>query len=189
MTPHAYADAHRQSRDEVHRIVADLAAAAFNWKPSPREWSVGECVAHLSAVGAACLPALEAATEPGARRRERSGDDEPSYGRMAAHLRRALQPGTSPLTTDRSLDPSRGGTASDLDPSATLAVFDQTVERFVAVCAAAEGLDLVRIKVANPFTAPLRLPLGAVLEVTGLHARRHAAQAARVARSAVQAAR
>ena len=61
-----------------------------------------------------------------------------------------------------------------------MASFDAYTERFIAVCEAADGLDLARIKVRSPFLKLLRLPLGAFLDAMGLHAIRHVQQAERV---------
>ena len=173
---HAYADAHRRSRAEVHAVADGLSGEAFNWKPDPTSWSVAECVAHLNVVAAAYLPPLDAAAADGARR----GEGPFEYGFLARKVRGGMVPGGPALKTGRALDPSDGGARSSLDRDATLAAFDGHVARFVAVCERSAGLDLARIKVRYPFMRLLRLPLGAFLDITGLHALRHARQARRV---------
>ena len=172
----AYADAHRQSQTRAHRLADSLAPDSFNWTPGPDSWSVAECLAHLNVVAKAYLPRLEAAVADGAPRA--AGPFE--YGFMARKMRGAVVPGGPALRTGAALDPSDGGARSELDKAETLAAFDDHVGRYVAVCEQAEGLDLVRIKVRYPFMRLLRLPLGAFLDITGLHALRHIGQAERV---------
>lgn len=172
----AYADAHRQSRAGAHAVAGGLSDDQFNWKPGPASWSVAECLAHLNVVAEAYLPRLESAVADGARR----GAGPFEYGFVARKVREGAQPGGPALKTGRALDPSTGGARSALDKAATLAAFDGHVARYVDVCERSAGLDLARIKVRYPFMRLLRLPLGAFLDVTGLHALRHVRQAERV---------
>jgi hypothetical protein len=171
-----YADAYRQSQSKVHDVTDDLSDDLFNWKPDEESWSVGECVAHLNIVAEAYLPKLEAAVRSGGPR----NDGPFTYGFVARKMIEGMRPGASSLSTSRSLNPSEGGTRSNIDKDQALRVFDNYTERYVAVCNTAEGLDLAKIKIRYPFFWLLRLPLGATLEITGLHARRHARQALQV---------
>ena len=174
-----YADVHRRSQTRLHALADALADDAFNRKPAPDAWSVGECVEHLNRVADGYLAVIEPAVAAGARRAE--GPFE--YGFLARKLSGAVRPGGPALTTSAPLDPSAGGARSSIDKAAALAAFDGGVERYVAACERAEGLDLRRIKVRYPFGPLLRLPLGAALQFTGLHALRHVAQAERAAAS------
>lgn len=171
-----YADAHRQSQTEAHRVAANLSDEAFNWKTDEASWSVGECLVHLNVVAEAYLPKLEAAVGAGARRAEGPF----TYGFMTRKMIDGVRPGGPALSTSRSLNPSKGGARSEIDRADALTSFDGYVRQYVAVCEAAEGLDLARIKVRYPFFWLLRLPLGAFLEITEQHALRHVQQAERV---------
>ena len=173
----AYADVHRQSQAEAHRVAGALTDEQFNWSPESGGWSVGECLAHLNVVADAYLPLLESATADGAPRAE--GPFE--YGFLARKVAGAVQPDGPALRTGAALDPSRRDRRAPLDRDRTLAAFDGHAGRYVAACERADGLDLARIKVRYPFMRLLRLPLGAVLGLTGQHALRHLAQARRVA--------
>ena len=174
-----YADAHRLSRTRAHALADGLSDDAFRWRPAPGAWSVAGCLAHLNVVADAYLPVLEAAVADGAPR----GAGPFEYGFFARTVRGGVVPGGPALKTGRKLDPSRGGPPA-ASRAETLAAFDDRVARYVAVCERADGLDLARIKVRYPFMRLLRLPLGAFLDVTGLHALRHVAQAERVASQA-----
>ena len=103
----SYAALHRQSEADARRLAETLPESALTRRPSPGAWSAVECLAHLNAVAAACLPPLEAAVRDGAKR----GRGPYTYGRMAGALRRALAPGSPPQRTNPSLDPSRDGSS------------------------------------------------------------------------------
>ena len=181
----AYADLHRRAQDRVHAVADGLDAPAFNASPGGGAWSVGACAEHLSRTAEGWLaevdPAVERALERGGPRQ--SGPFE--YGFVVRRARGAMGPGGPALRTPRPLDPAAGGAA--LDPAATLARFDALAGRLVAACERADGLDLARVRVPYPFRGALgrlvRLPLGAALEFSGLHALRHAEQAEHVAAS------
>ena len=176
-----YADLHRQAGDRVHAVADGLSDAAFGWSPGGNAWSVGACVEHLNRTAAGWLAEFEPAVADGVRR----GEGPFEYGFLARKMRGAVEPGGQALTTGRALDPSAEPDRPPLDRASTLATFDALLDRTVDVCRRADGLDLARIKVRYPFGGTfgrlLRLPLGAALEFSGLHALRHAGQAERAA--------
>ena len=153
-----------------------LDAAQFNWKPDPASWSVAECLVHLNVVAEAFLRRLETAVAGSDRR----GEGPFEYGFLARKLLGAVEVDGPALKTSAALDPSSGSAHSAFDKAGTLAAFDGYAARYVAVCERADGLDLARVKVRHPFAWPLRLPLGAFLDLAGLHALRHVHQATRV---------
>jgi hypothetical protein len=172
----SYRDAYRRSQTEIRRLTNSLTDEQFNWKPDEESWSIGECIVHLNIVAEAYLPKLEAAVS-----KSGSQADGPfTYGFVARKMIDGMRPDGPALSTSRSLDPSKGGSSSEVDKAQALDAFDGYTERYVAVCESAEGLDLAKNKIRYPFFWLLRLPLGATLEITGLHALRHARQAADV---------
>ena len=170
---------HRASRAALHDLADPLLDGQFNAKPDPDAWSVAECVVHLNLVAEGYLPLLEKAVADGAPR----GAGPFRYGFVARKLMSVYAPdGPDVRTKTRArLDPSTGADRSHLDKARTLAAFDGYVDRYVAVCERADGLDLARIKVRYPFMRLLRLPLGAFLAITAGHALRHVEQARRAA--------
>lgn len=173
-----YADVFRQSQERAHRLADPLSDDAFNWKPSAKAWSVGECLAHLNAMAERYVPVLaEAAAQEGPR-----GTGPFRYGWASRLFIRTMRPGGWSMPTAPNMAPPETTAAhSQIDKARALADFDGFADRFVAICAQAEGLDLTRIKVRSPFLPILRLPLGAWLDALGQHALRHAGQAERVA--------
>jgi hypothetical protein len=174
----SYADAFRQSQSEVLRLTHSLTDDQFNWKPDDTAWSIGECIAHLNLVAEAYLPRLEAA----ASRNKPTAEGSFTYGFIARKMIDAMEPSGPAIPTSRSLDPSKGGSRSELDKTRTLEAFSEYTERYISVCKEAEGLDLAKIKVRYPFFRLLRLPLGAFLQITGSHALRHVRQATNVSK-------
>ncbi|MGI9552365.1 MAG: DinB family protein [Aurantibacter sp.] len=48
---------------QFHDSFGDLAPSQFNWKPQAKQWSVGECVAHLIATNNCYFPLINRITE------------------------------------------------------------------------------------------------------------------------------
>ena len=45
-----------QALARLHALAAELPEPAWTWRPAPKRWSVGECIAHLNLTSAAYLP-------------------------------------------------------------------------------------------------------------------------------------
>ncbi len=170
----------RAGRDRIHALADGLSEAQLNWKPSHREWSIAECVAHLNILAAQYLPALQRAVEaappcPDRPRRVR-------LGLLGGLFVRAVRPGSRPVRTAPSMrPPASGALASRLNAEALLATFDTDTDAYLALCAAAtDHVDAGRVRVASPFLRALRLPLAAFLDGLGQHVLRHAGQMERV---------
>ncbi|OZC02497.1 DinB family protein [Rubricoccus marinus] len=177
----SYASAYRQSQTDAHRIADGLTDEQFNWKPSPKSWSVGECIVHLNTIAKGYLPAFEDAASREAPRA--SGPF--TYGFVARKFTDAVRPGSRAIPTGGPMKPpATTGTQSAIDKARAMASFDGYTDRLVAVCEAADGLDLAAIKVRSPFLKLMKLPLGAFLDAMGLHAIRHVMQAERVTQEA-----
>lgn len=178
-------DLYRQSQERLHRLLDGLPAGppddAFNRKPGPRSWSVGECVVHLNRMSKGYLPVLEeAAALDGPR-----GKGPFGYGWVATKFIDAQRPGSRSIRTVKAMrPPPTDGRRSAINRARALARFDADTDRYVAAVERADGLDIGRVMVRSPFLPILRLPLGAFFEALGHHALRHVAQAERVARTA-----
>lgn len=178
-----YAAAYRQAQQEAHRVADPLSETQFNWKPSAKAWSVGECMAHLNTVAAGYVPALEEAVV---------ADDAPRgtppfrYGWISRLFIRSVRPGGRAIPTATSMKPPEPSKAdrSQIEKGRAMDGLDAWTDRYVAVIERAEGLDLARIKVRSPFMRLMRLPVGAFLDALGQHALRHVRQAERVTQHA-----
>ncbi|MEM1115816.1 MAG: DinB family protein [Bacteroidota bacterium] len=170
-----------EARDRLGVLTDGMSDETFNAKPSAKGWSVGECVVHLNTIGKGYLPVLEGAITPAAPR----GEGPFRYGWVTRRFIEAVRPGSRPMSTAGSMKPPPAtGLRSDIDRERALSRFDADVERFIALCTEADGVDVGRIKVSSPFLPILRLPVGGFLEALGLHAVRHVGQAERAAQAA-----
>src|SRR5262249_18063487 len=64
----AYQRQGREIREQASELTAGLTEAQFNWKPSPNQWSIEECMAHLVMVGQVEVREIEAAVQEGLAR-------------------------------------------------------------------------------------------------------------------------
>lgn len=168
-----YAD----SCDRLHALADPLSDEAFNWKPSPRSWSVAECIVHLNTIGKGYAPPLREAVQASP-----PGPGPVRYGFVSRRFIEAVRPGSRAIPTVGAMKPpATEGTRSAIDKARALAGLDRATAYLVAAVDAAAGKDLAAVKMASPFLKVLRLPVGAFLEAMSLHALRHTAQAERVA--------
>lgn len=175
-TPATYADAFHRASDEAAALVAPLTPEAFNWKPSPEEWSVAECLAHLNKGNTPYLPALERALSDGGPR----GEPPFHYGPLARWF--IAGTGPQPKRKAKAIRAMRPAPRTDYESGRVLAEFRALNDGFLAVLSRAERerLDLGRIKMSSPFIKLIRLPAGAFLETLAGHEQRHLDQARRV---------
>ena len=166
-----------EARDRLHALAGPLSDEAFNWKPSPKRWSIGECIVHLNIIGKAYAPAMREAAEASP-----PGAGPFRYGFVSRRFIAAVRPGSRPIPTGGPMKPpATTGSRSEIDKARALAGLDRATDALVAAADAADGKDLTAVKVPSPFLRLMRLPVGAFLEAMGLHALRHTVQAERVA--------
>lgn len=159
---------------EARRVAGELSSARLAWRPPEGGWGVGDCLEHLASAGVEYLAQLRPAVErarAGAARTPVYGAWRPSLGgraliwtvnaRMKVPAPRLLRPPPQPRPE-------------------VLAAFLDTQAGLRELAAAADGLDLSRVRLASPVTRLLRLNFGDALQVLQDHARRHLAQARRV---------
>jgi hypothetical protein len=175
--------------DELDRLERELGSltesideARFNWRPDGgRAWSIGQCVEHLIRTNVAYVEALARAVERAGRRSGQAPgqvglplDPGPFGGRFV----RAMDE----KSTRRFRAPSRIVPGSDCPRDSTLADFGRAQADVRELVRSTVGLDVNRIRFANPFL--VRLPLlnvAAGILVIPAHERRHLRQARKVA--------
>ncbi len=164
-----------QIQQQAGGLTAELNEARFNWRPSPAEWSIEECLAHLTMVGQWEIRAIEEAIDRG-KQRGLTGQGPFEYGaidRFVVH--QSEPPVRSPLPTPRHFVPLHGQPVTAVMPT-----FYHVQSQLVLQLARAEGLDLRRVKVATPISRFLKMSLGAMFAQIAAHERRHLEQARRV---------
>src|ERR1035438_2597727 len=52
-------------QEDAQELTAPLNDAQFNWRPSPKQWSISECLAHLNLAAGLDLPVIAAEIDRG----------------------------------------------------------------------------------------------------------------------------
>ena len=160
---------------EARGLTQGLSEAQFNWRPAPDEWSIEECLSHLTMVGQWELRVIEEAVDR-ARDSGLTGDGPFYYGPIERFIVDMTRPPVrTKLPASKRFVPLHGQPVTAILPT-----FLHVQNMFQLQMQRAEGLDLARVKVATPLSRFLRLSLGATFEQAAAHERRHLNQARRV---------
>ena len=170
---------YRQQFEEIQQqareITEGLDEARFNWRPSPQDWSIEECLAHLTMVGQWEVLAIEQAIDRG-KERGLTGQGPFEYGAIDRFIVHQSEPPVrTPLPAPKRFVPLHGQPVTAVMPT-----FYHVQSQFLIQLARAEGLHLRRVKVSTPLASFVKLSLGATFAQIAAHERRHLAQALRV---------
>lgn len=165
-----------ENRVTARDICEPLTREAFNWRPADGRWSVAECLGHLNIsatlFGEAALRAAQTARSSG-----RVATRPFRHGALSRLILWSLDPDNRRrLKAPRRLVPP----PTDYDVQVVLEEFVASQRRWEACLEAANGLDLVGVKVPSPAMPLLRFSLGATFAIQVTHERRHLHQARRV---------
>lgn len=167
---------HEAATEGWRALVRAMSDEQANWRPGPERWSVAQCLDHVCIVTGAVMPGLEAIVED-ARARGLTAPGPFRYGWIGRWFLAAQPSDAGRRTrTPGTYRPS----ASSIDLAAVTARFESVQARFGRVVAAADGLDLARLRVPSPALALLRFPVGIWFRALPQHTLRHLAQAWRV---------
>ena len=172
-------DQYRQQFEHIKaqakELTAGLDEARFNWRPAPNQWSIEECLAHLTTVGQWEIRALETAIGRALERGLR-GSGPFRYGALDRWIVRLTEPPVRrKVQAPRSFVPVHGQPLTAILPT-----FLHLQSQFLQQVDRAEGLDLARVKVATPISRLFKMSLGMMLAQAAAHERRHLEQARRV---------
>jgi DinB family protein len=154
-------------------IVKGLTREQLNWKRSPAEWSVGQCLEHLAIGNEVYLRPMSDAL----RGRSRAVVSEIRPGWLGRwFIRTYIEPSGR---TKRARAPRKIAPASH----AELDVVDRLLrsnERLREFAMQASDYDVNRIRFRNPFVPLIRFTVGTGLLLLAAHERRHLLQAERI---------
>ncbi len=160
---------------EAKELTKGLTEAQFNWRPAPDQWSIEECLAHLTAVGQVQVAAVEKAVDD-AKARGIMGTGPFEYPIWERFILRETEPPVRhQMPAPKRFTPIHGQPITGILPT-----FLHVQRQFTLQIERADGLDLRRVKVPTPIAPLLKLSLGATLAQAAAHERRHMAQARRV---------
>jgi hypothetical protein len=154
-------------------LARGLSAEQLNWRPSPHQWSVGQCLDHLLVANEVYLPPISKALDG----RPSSPVEEITPGWLGRlFIRTYIEPSTQRL---RGRAPRKIVPATEVAPD-VLDRFLRSNDLARALVRRASSYDVNRIRFVNPFVPLLRFTVGTGLEVIWRHQHRHLRQAERV---------
>lgn len=170
-----YRQQFQQIRTQAAELTTGLKEDQFNWRPAPGEWSIEECLAHLVMVGQFQVRSITDAVEQGHARGIKAAGPF-VYGHIDRFIVGLAEPPVrQPLPAPKQFRPLHGQPITAILPT-----FNHVQDMFMLQAERAEGLDLVRVRVASPINRFLKLSLGAMFQLALAHERRHIEQARRV---------
>ena len=160
---------------DVETLLSGLTHEQFNWQPDEgRRWSIAQNIDHLTQGNLKYAEPLERAI----RRARPRADRVPGVPNLlGAWFAGQLDP---PVRTKMKA-PSKILPKTNLEPVAARQAFDASVDRIKSLLDQAWGVELSRVRFANPFLKGLPLfNVASAFLITLAHMRRHVAQAAAV---------
>ena len=170
-----YRQQFEQIAGQAQGLAAGLTEAQFSWRPAPDQWSIEECLSHLTMVGQVELLAIEAAIDS-AKARGITGSGAFEYPIWERYILRETEPPVRhAMPAPKRFVPLHGQPVTGVLPT-----FLHVQRNFGIQIERADGLDLRRVKVPTPIMSLLKLSLGSTLAQAAAHERRHIEQARRV---------
>jgi hypothetical protein len=159
--------------EHARRLIGGLDAEAVSQRPSPGEWSAGECLDHLTMSARAYHPMVEEAIRRGAP--VGASEYKPAWiwrkflGGLEPPVKRKFK--AAPAFVPESRRPA-GEILND---------FAACHEHLIDALPKLDALDLGKIRIVSPFASWMRYPLGLVFYIIPAHCRRHLWQAEQAA--------
>lgn len=160
---------------QTQEVTAGLNEEKFNWRPAPDQWSIEECLSHLTILGQFQVRAIEEAIDRG-RANGITGTGPFRCGPIERWFIGSMEPPVRrKFPAPRRLQPLHGQPVTAIVPT-----FLHLQSQFLAQLDRAQGLDLARVKVVTMISRFLKFSLGATFALAAAHERRHLEQARRV---------
>jgi len=172
-----------KAKASARSVFDGLGAIELTQRPSPTQWSIAECLAHLNLTARVQIDALKSAIEKGLAQNVLGGGEKPRYNWVS----RKIIAMTEPPPKKKQKAPKRL-VPIEFTLQGLLPEFLKLQDELIACAHRAAPLDLVRVKVVFPFFRLLRFNLGAYFHLVAAHQRRHLWQAEQVKRELVKAA-
>ena len=161
--------------DETKRVFGRISAEQINWKPSEREWSIGQCFDHLIISNRPYVPIFEEILA--GRRRRRIWERMPLLPRLFGGLLiNALRADSGRRVKAR---PAFYPSSSHIAP-AIIATFLEQQERLLRLMEASRGLDLDGITITSPVVHFVTYSMMDACRIIVVHEQNHFVQATRV---------
>jgi hypothetical protein len=158
-------------KEDALELTAPLEDAQFNWRPTPRKWSISECLSHLNVANGLDVPQLSEEIARG-RAAGLTASGPFRYG----FLSRAFIRFTEPPVNFKTRAPKAYRPTSGQPKDKVVAEFISIHDQLLDLISKANGLDLSRIKVPT-FMPRIKFSLGQRFALLAAHDRRHLRQA------------
>jgi hypothetical protein len=157
-------------KEDALELSAPLNDDQFNWRPSPTQWSISECLAHLNVADGLDVPAIRDAIQ-GGRAAGLTGKGPFRYGFLSRNFVRFSEPPVRlRFKAPKVYRPLPDQPKNKVVP-AFIAIHDQLLELILK----SNGLDLGRVKVGTLFPR-VKFSLGQRFALLAAHDRRHLRQ-------------
>jgi DinB family protein len=168
--------ASESNNDTARAVTSGLSEAQLNWKPSPEQWSIAQCLEHLAMATTQFDRHLRTALDQARKRPAVSSPPAYKPTLLGGWLAKAVDPATSrKLRAPKIFRPAAG---SNIPQS--LDLFLDAHKKFIDFVKQCAGVDYNQARLRSPVTPLIRYSLADAFVITVLHGQRHLAQARRV---------
>jgi hypothetical protein len=160
---------------DARDLIAGLTDAQFNWRPAPDQWSIAECLDHLTVTNRELIRPLGAGIMD-ARAKGWLGRGPFRHGWLIGKFIRSMEPPVKRrFKAPRIFKPR---SAMPLEEVAR--EFFETQGEVLRLINEANGVNLARVKITSPVTSWVKYSLGQAFDLIATHERRHLWQAREV---------
>jgi hypothetical protein len=160
---------------DARDLTSELTDAQFNWRPAPGQWSIAECLDHLTRTGRVAVGHIRETLED-ARRRKLYSRGPFRYGMLGQMIVRSM----GPRPRMKLKAPAVFKPRPDLPRAEVERDFFALQDELLGCIRESNGINLKRAKVTSPVTKLLRLSLGQEFALLIAHEQRHLWQARQV---------
>jgi uncharacterized damage-inducible protein DinB len=163
-----YAKQYQAINSEVGEMVSRLSNNQFNWRPDNSDWSIAECIDHLTLTGREFLPIVDKLIGQ-ARTKGWQSDGPFHHGFFGNLFIKAVEPPVklkvkAPAQLQSHEQKAKEQVQTD---------FANIQQEYLRRIKDANGLDLAKVKEVIPFRRYIKLSLGQWLQFVAAHERRH----------------
>lgn len=166
----------KENSEAARALTSDLSEAQLNWKPSPEQWSIAQCLEHLAVATKGFEKYFTAALAQAREKRQITIPPKYKPGLVGGWLAKQVSPeAPRKLPAPKIFRP---GNSSRIQGS--LESFLNQQDRFVDFVQRSAGIDYNKTRLRSPVTPLIRYSLADAFVITVLHGQRHLGQVRRV---------
>jgi hypothetical protein len=172
------ADVRRQLEavnEDARDLIAGLSDDQFNWRPEASQWSIAECLDHLSVTNRELMKAMRDGIGR-ARSQGLLGPGPFRHGWLGNFFVRSMEPPAKrKFKAPGKFSPRPGMTLDEVAGG-----FFATQDEAAGLIESANGVHLARVKIVSPVSRWVKYSLGQAFALLAAHERRHLWQARQV---------